>query len=143
MASLLLCFAGGFLVGPLCGEPILEAVNDPLRLAIFTVLWYLMFYTPGDHFYTLSKLKPLKIVMYLGKGLYYPKKIAAGVKHAKHVFSGNLIAYIIIATVKANGSGFIKPLARYLKIFVLFYFILFYFILYLLFLFYNIFIYFN
>ena len=137
MASLLLCFAGGFLVGPMCGEPILDAVNDPLRLAIFTVLWYLMFYSPGDHFYILSKLKPLKIVMYLGKGLYYPKKIAAGVKHAKHVFSGNLIAYIIIATVKANGSGFIKPLARYLEIF-------FYFILSLLFSFYNnIFIYLN
>jgi len=115
MASLLLCFAGGFLVGPMCGEPILDAVNDPLRLAIFTVLWYLMFYSPGDHFYILSKLKPLKIVMYLGKGLYYPKKIAAGVKHAKHVFSGNLIAYIIIATVKANGSGFIKPLARLVR----------------------------
>ena len=26
----------GFLVGPMCGEPILDAVNDPLRLAIFT-----------------------------------------------------------------------------------------------------------
>ena len=129
MASLLLCFAGGFLVGPMCGEPILDAVNDPLRLAIFTVLWYLMFYSPGDHFYILSKLKPLKIVMYLGKGLYYPKKIAAGVKHAKHVFSGNLIAYIIIATVKANGSGFIKPLARYLEIFFLLHFIFIIFIL--------------
>ena len=51
----------------------------------------------------------------LFKGLYYPKKIAAGVKHAKHVFNGNLIAYVVIATVKSNGSGFIKPVARLVR----------------------------
>ena len=96
MASLLLCFAGGFLVGPMCGEPILDAVNDPLRLAIFTVLWYLMFYSPGDHFYILSKLKPLKIVMYLGKGLYYPKKVLAGMKHAAHVLPGNFLGILTL-----------------------------------------------
>lgn len=103
------------MVGPLCGEPILEAIGDPLRLAIFTLLWFLMFYTPGDLMYTVSKIKPVKIGLYVLKGLYYPKKIAAGVKHAKHIFHGNFIAYIVIATVKANGSGFIKPLARFVR----------------------------
>ena len=114
LSSLLLCFAGGFLVNPLCGEPVLE-VLDPLRLAIFTVIWYCLFYSPGDHVYTLSKLKPVKILLYLLKGLYYPKKIVAGIKHAKHVFHGNWIAYVCIATVKSNGSGFIKPLARLVR----------------------------
>ena len=47
--------------------------------------------------------------------MYYPKKIVAGVKHAKHVFNGNLIAYVLIATIKSNGSGFIKPLARLVR----------------------------
>ena len=110
-----MCFAGGFLVNPLCGEPVLEVLGDPLRLAIFTVIWYFMFYTPGDHVYTLSKLKPIKMALYILKGLYYPKKIVAGIKHAKHVFHGNWIAYIVIATVKANGSGFIKPVARVVR----------------------------
>ena len=36
-------------------------------------------------------------------------------KHAKHVFNGNLIAYVLIATIKSNGSGFIKPLARLVR----------------------------
>ena len=67
MSSLLVCFAGGFLIAPLCGEPILDAIGDPLRLAIFTILWYLMFYA-GDHFYNLSKLKPVKIFLYITKG---------------------------------------------------------------------------
>lgn len=115
MASLLTCFAGGFLVAPLCGEPVLETIGDPLRLAVFTLLWYLMFYTPGDLVYNSSKIKPVKIGLYALKGLYYPKKIVAGIKHAKHVFHGNAIAYIVIATLKANGSGFIKPVTRLIR----------------------------
>jgi hypothetical protein len=39
----------------------LDTLNDPLRLAIFTILWYLMFYTPGDHVYKASKLLPVKV----------------------------------------------------------------------------------
>ncbi len=102
-------------MSPLCGEPVLETINDPLRLAVFTLLWFLMFYVPGDFVYTLSKVKPVKIGLYVLKGLYYPKKIVAGIKHAKHIFHGNLIAYVVVATVKANGSGFIKPVARLVR----------------------------
>ena len=109
---MLICFAGGFLVNPLCGEPILSAVDDPLRLAIATLLWYLMFYSPNDIAYNTSKKLAAKVPLYVIKGMYYPKKIVAGVKHAKHVFHGNFIAYIAIATIKANGSGFMKPIAR-------------------------------
>ena len=115
MSAFLISFAGSFLVNPLCGEPVLEVVGDPLRLLIFTVLWYLMFYSPGDHVYHLSKTKPFKIPLYVLKGMYYPKKIAAGIKHAKHIFHGNFLAYIIIATLKANGSGFMKPFARVVR----------------------------
>ena len=71
-----------------------------------------MFFSPMDLVYSNSKLKPVKIGLYVLKGLYYPKKIVAGIKHAKHVFHGNTLAYIVIATIKANGSGFIKPIAR-------------------------------
>ena len=100
-------------MAPLCGEPVLDSINDPLRLLIFTALWYILYYTPGDLVYKASKMLPVKTVLYVLKGMYYPKKIAAGIKHAKHIFHGNLIAQVIIATLKANGSGFIKPFARY------------------------------
>ena len=91
MAAFFTSFAGGFLVAPLCGEPVLDVVGDPLRLLIFTALWYLMYYTPGDVIYTASKMLPVKTFLYVMKGLYYPKKIVAGIKHAGHVFHGNLI----------------------------------------------------
>ena len=84
------------MVAPLCGEPVLDAVGDPLRLLIFTVLWFLMYYTPGDIAYKGSKIFPVKVGLYVLKGMYYPKKIVAGIKHAKHVFQGNLLAHVII-----------------------------------------------
>ena len=45
-------------------------------------------------------------------GMYYPKKILGGIKHAKFIFKKNPIAGIVIATLKGNGSGIIKPFAR-------------------------------
>ena len=113
---MMVCFAGALIVNPLCGESPLEALEDPLRIAIATVLWYLMFYAPKDAIYNLSKALPVKVPLYLIKGMYYPKKILGGIKHAKHVFSkGNILAIILIATLKANGSGFIKPFARFFR----------------------------
>ncbi len=44
--------------------------------------------------------------------MYYPKKIVAGIRHAKYIFKRNPLAGIIIATLKGNGSGIIKPFAR-------------------------------
>ena len=110
------CFAGALIVNPLCGESPLEFLEDPLRIAIATLLWYLMFYGPKDIIYETSKILPIKTGLYLIKGLYYPKKILGGIKHAKHVFSKtNILAIILIATLKSNGSGFIKPFARFAR----------------------------
>ena len=89
-----------------------------MRVGIASVLWYLMFYSPNDIAYKISKKFAAKVPLYIVKGLYYPKKIVAGIKHAKH--SGldprkNWLAAILVATLKANGSGFIKPMARYIN----------------------------
>ena len=108
---MMVCFAGGLLVAPLCGEPVLPAlVDDPVRLLIASALWYVMFYSPKDLAYDLSK--KAKLPLYVVKGMYYPKKVLAGISHAKHVFKRNILAGVVIATCKGNGSGLIKPFAR-------------------------------
>ena len=113
---MMVCFAGALIVNPLCGESPLEFLQDPFRIAIASILWYFMFYSPKDIVYEATKKLPVKVPLYLIKGLYYPKKILAGIKHAKHVFSkSNILAIILIATLKANGSGFIKPFARFAR----------------------------
>ena len=90
-----------------------QFLDDPLRVVIASVLWYLIYFSPNDFAYTLSKKLGAKVPLYVLKGLYYPKKIVAGIKHAKHTLDKrNWLAAIVVGTMKANGSGFIKPLAR-------------------------------
>jgi len=112
VSAMMSCFAGGLLVNPLCGEPILAAVGDSTKLLIATLLWFLLYYCPQDLAYKVSKMYPVRLVLYTVKGLYYPKKVVAGIKHAKHVLPGNVLALVLAAVCKGNGSGMIKPFAR-------------------------------
>merc|ERR1719244_221924 len=106
------CFAGGLLVNPICGEPVLAALGDSYKLAMATALWFALYYCPQDLVYNVSKMFPVRIIMYTIKGLYYPKKVLAGMKHAQHELPGNFLAMLLVAVCKGNGSGIIKPLCR-------------------------------
>ena len=91
---MLICFAHTIFVAFACGEPIMDAFEEPFSVLVATVLWYLLFYSPNDVVYKTTKLMPFRIPLYIIKGLYYPKKIAAGIKHAKHIFHGNILALV-------------------------------------------------
>merc|ERR1712008_114010 len=90
-SAMLSCFAGGLLVAPLCGEPILAALGDSTKLGIATLMWFLLYYCPQDLAYQVSKMFPVRIIMYIIKGVYYPKKVLAGMKHA------TLLTYVAVA----------------------------------------------
>jgi len=115
LSAMLSCFAGGILVAPMCGEPLLAAFGDNIKLGIATALWFLLYYSPQDIAYNTSKLFPVRLGLYCIKGLYYPKKVLAGMKHAKHVLPGNFLAMILIACFKGNGSGILKPVCRLVR----------------------------
>ena len=38
-----------------------------------------------------SKMFPVRAIMYSIKGLYYPKKVLAGMRHASHALPGNFL----------------------------------------------------
>jgi len=114
-SAMLSCFAGGVLVAPLCGEPIMAAFGDSTKLLLATVVWFLLYYCPQDLAYQCTKMFPMRMMMYTIKGLYYPKKVVAGMKHAGHVLPGNHAALIVVACCKGNGSGIIKPICRLVR----------------------------
>merc|ERR1711997_1019023 len=114
-SAIMACFAGGLLVNPLCGEPLLAALGDSVKLAMASVLWFLLYYCPQDLAFQFSKIFPVRIVLYLIKALYYPKKVLAGIKHAGHVLPGNFLAMLLVAVCKGNGSGIIKPFCRLVR----------------------------
>jgi hypothetical protein len=69
---MMMCFAGGLLTAPLCGEPVLGALtDDPVRLLIATVLWYLIFFAPKDMVHKImTEQKAVKIPLYAIKGAF-------------------------------------------------------------------------
>ena len=100
---MLTCFAGGILVSSFCGEPVLDSLlGDPKRLALATLIWYFVFYSPRDAVNSLLQQTAAKVPLGVVKGLYYPKKILAGIKHSKHVFKGSPLCAIAVATLKGD-----------------------------------------
>ncbi|CAB4055897.1 TMEM38 [Lepeophtheirus salmonis] len=80
LSSMMVCFAGGILLGPIAGEAALDAMEDGSKIIMASMIWYLVFYV--EPAYELSK--------------------KFGVK------SSSLL-------VKGNGSGFMKPFARLVR----------------------------
>merc|ERR550519_1834552 len=68
ISAMLSCFAGGLLVAPLCGEPLLGAFGDNIKLLIATLLWFLMYYCPQDLVFQASKMFPIRLGLYTVKG---------------------------------------------------------------------------
>jgi len=115
VSAMMACFAGGLLVNPLCGEPLLAALGDSLKVWMATVVWLVLYYCPQDLAFQFSKIFPVRIILYTIKALYYPKKVLAGIKHAAQVLPGNFLALLVLAVCKGNGSGIIKPFCRLVR----------------------------
>uniref|UniRef100_A0A0K2TMP2 Trimeric intracellular cation channel type B n=1 Tax=Lepeophtheirus salmonis TaxID=72036 RepID=A0A0K2TMP2_LEPSM len=113
LSSMMVCFAGGILLGPIAGEAALDAMEDGSKIIMASMIWYLVFYV--EPAYELSKKFGVKVPLYVIKGLYYPKKILGGIRFAKKEFKRNIFALILIPVVKGNGSGFMKPFARLVR----------------------------
>lgn len=62
LSTMLVIFAGGMLCNGLLGEPILAPLKNTPQLAVATIVWYLVFYTPFDIGYKAAKFLPVKIV---------------------------------------------------------------------------------
>jgi len=111
LSCMLTIFAGGLICNPLLGKPALGALENQQYVLLATVVWYLTFYCPFDLHVVLCKVFPVKVVMYIMKEMYRAKKVAGGVSLAAKVFPGNYAIMIIIATIKGNGSAFMKIIA--------------------------------
>jgi len=115
LCSMVTTFAGLILVALLCGEPIIGALASLESMTLASIVWYLVFYSPGDIFITIAEFFPVKIILVLLKEIFRAKKIGLGVAHALHLFPGNYLIAVLIALVKANGSGFTLALERLIR----------------------------
>lgn len=113
LSSMLLCFGGGMLAHLILGEPLMADFKSHQGLALATVCWYLVFFSPFDMFYKFVKLLPVKIVLSVMKELLRARKVYDGVAHALHIYPNSYVIVIAVGCMKGAGSGFLGIIERF------------------------------
>jgi len=112
IATLTASFAGSMVANPLLGKPIFGAIGSEFNLFLATVIWWAVFYSPGDIVYSVVKSQPFYVPICVIKEIYRAKKTLGGINDAAKVYPDHELIQVTVGVIKGNGSGFIKPITR-------------------------------
>jgi len=112
LATMTASFAGSMIANPLLGKPILGALSNEYNVLLATLIWWGVFYSPGDLVYSLAKNQALYVPICVVKEVYRAKKTLGGITDAAKVFPDQELLMVMIGLIKGNGSGFMKPVTR-------------------------------
>merc|ERR1711973_484456 len=113
IATVTASLAGSMVANPLLGKPIFGAIGSEFNLFLATVIWWAVFYSPGDIVYSVVKSQPFYVPICVIKEIYRAKKTLGGINDAAKVYPDHELIQIAVGLIKGNGSGFIKPLTRF------------------------------
>ena len=92
------------------------AFADEQMVLACTVLFALVFFSPGDFFYKLVKVQPIYVVICVIKEVFRAKKIFAGLQDGKAAYPNSpYLIPVTVAVIKGNGSAFMGPFARLIR----------------------------
>ncbi|CAD5216355.1 unnamed protein product [Bursaphelenchus xylophilus] len=115
LSSMVVCFAGNFLANFLLGEPVVATFKRHDDVLLATIVWYLVFYSPFDIVYKLTKIMPIKIFLCILKETQRTYKIHHGVAYAAKLYPNAYIIHVMIGTAKGAGSGIIRLFEQLLR----------------------------
>ncbi|KAI6227824.1 hypothetical protein M3Y95_00557400 [Aphelenchoides besseyi] len=115
LSSMVVCFAGSFLANFLLGEPIIATFKKHDDLLMATAVWYLVFYSPFDLFYKITKLFPVKIILSILKEIQRTYKIHHGVAYASKLYPNSYVIHVVVGTAKGAGSGIIRVFEQLIR----------------------------
>lgn len=113
LSSMLLCFGGGMVAHLILGEPLLADFKSHQGLALASLCWYLVFFSPFDMVYKLTKVVPVKIVLSVLKEVLRARKVYDGVAHALHIYPNSYVIVVLVGCMKGAGSGFLVIFDRF------------------------------
>ncbi|KAH7723121.1 Protein Y57A10A.10 [Aphelenchoides avenae] len=115
LSSMVVCFAGSLLANFLLGEPVIATFKKHDDILLATIVWYLVFYSPFDLVYKVSKILPVKIVLCILKETQRAYKIHHGVAYAAKLYPNAYLIHAIVGTSKGAGSGIIRVFEQLLR----------------------------
>lgn len=91
----------------------MAAFADEFLVAVATLFFVLVFFSPGDSFHALVKLTPVYLPVCAVKEVYRAKKIFGGLADGSRAFPASpYLVPVAVAVLKGNGSAFMAPFAR-------------------------------
>lgn len=107
-SSMLFCFGGAVLSGIMLAEPPIAPLSNGTSVLLATIVWYLVFYCPGDLLYCCAALLPLKLVFSGMKEVTRTWKVLGGVTQANMKYKDSLLVMIAIGWARGAGGGLIS-----------------------------------
>jgi len=112
IATLTASFAGSLIANPLLGKPVFGAISNETNLAVFSAVWWAIFYSPADVVYQVVTNEMVYYPICVVKEIYRAKKTMGGILDASKVFPDQELIQVMVGVIKGNGSAFIKPVTR-------------------------------
>lgn len=107
-SSMLFCFGGAVLSGIMLAEPPVAPLSNGTSVLLATIIWYLVFYCPGDLLYCCAALLPLRLVLSGMKEVTRTWKVLGGVTQAHMKYKDSLLVMIAIGWARGAGGGLIS-----------------------------------
>merc|ERR1712013_730389 len=89
-------------------NPLATWLANEFNVLLATLIWWGVFYSPGDLVYSLAKNQLLYVPICVVKEIYRAKKTLGGINDAAKVFPEQELLMVMIGLIKGNGSGFMK-----------------------------------
>uniref|UniRef100_A0A8C5LN35 Transmembrane protein 38B n=1 Tax=Leptobrachium leishanense TaxID=445787 RepID=A0A8C5LN35_9ANUR len=107
-SAMLYCFGGGILSSILLAEPPVSFLSNGTNILLASVVWYLVYYSSADLFYSFSCILPVRIIVSAMKEVTRTWKVLAGVTHADSHYKDAWLVMITIGWARAAGGGLIS-----------------------------------
>ncbi|XP_055010071.1 trimeric intracellular cation channel type B isoform X2 [Boleophthalmus pectinirostris] len=112
---MLFCFGGAVLSGIMLAEPPVAPLSNGTSVLLATIVWYLVFYCPGDLLYCCTALLPLRLVLSGMKEVTRTWKVLGGVSQAHVKYKDSLLVMIAIGWARGAGGGLISKFEQLVR----------------------------
>ncbi|KAK3755306.1 hypothetical protein QZH41_014613 [Actinostola sp. cb2023] len=107
--------SGVVLINALLGRPIILMFEDPNKILVITIIWYLAFFCPNNLFTKFFTSKPLWVIIILLKEAQRAKGMVEGVRMGMKLYPDAMLIVVIIGFLKGAAGVLADPVAASIR----------------------------
>lgn len=107
-SAMLFCFGGAVLSAIMMAEPAVAPLSNGSAILLATIVWYLVFYCPGDLLFLCAEVLPVRLVLTGMREVSRTWKMLGGVAMAHAKYKDSLLVMIANGLARGAGGGLIR-----------------------------------